>query len=143
MSDTHCNCTMAQRLVGDGCRYCQPDTYIGILSDELADLRKKVDDFSDGIYQMLVEAGASTDIDTMERQVSAAGTKPSHFVRKSFSELRGKLGEAWEELRDLRAYKERTEAGLVELCYLSDAYDRPSLVRLGLWRDPPQAEVQP
>ena len=82
MSDTHCNCncTMAQRLVGDGCRYCQPDTYIDILSDELA---------------------------------------------------------------DLRAYKERTEAGLRALCSLSDAHDRPSLVRLGLWRDPPQAEVQP
>lgn len=111
-----------------------------------AELRKKAGDFSDGIYQMLVEAGASSDIDTMERQVAAAGTKPSHFVRKSFSELRGKLGEAWNELADLRAYKERTEAGLVALCRLpmrgwfKECLQAKSI---GLWRDPPQAEVQP
>lgn len=94
MSDTHCNCTMTQRLVGDGCRYCQPDTYIGILSDELA---------------------------------------------------------------DLRAYKERTEAGLQLRCeaLLELLKDGDVLVRRyakteidwlkqdGLWRDPPQAEVQP
>lgn len=120
--------------------------WVGELQRENADLRKKADDFSDGIYQMLVEAGASSDIDTMERQVSAAGTKPSHFVRKSFSELRGKLGEAWNELADLRAYKERTEAGLVGLSSIVDMHGDVTEDEMrvhGLWRDPPQAEVQP
>ena len=66
-----------------------------------------------------------------------------------------------DELADLRAYKERTEAGLVALSakYAESVHERyggvvddgsrlRSVVRsgikdLGLWRDPPQAEVQP
>lgn len=62
------------------------------------------------------------------------------------------------ELADLRAYKERTEAGLQELrdfmCERwGKAADEPKWefidsldakgCDLGLWRDPPQAEVQP
>ncbi len=61
------------------------------------------------------------------------------------------------ELAELRAYKERTEAGLVALCrdYMGDLYrlhsaealrviraDIETLKLHGLWRDPPQ-EVKP
>lgn len=67
--------------------------------------------------------------------------------------LRRKL----DELADLRAYKERTEAGLQLRCeaLLELLKDGDVLVRRyakteidwlkqdGLWRDPPQAEVQP
>lgn len=62
-----------------------------------------------------------------------------------------------DELADLRAYKERTEAGLQLRCeaLLELLKDGDVLVRRyakteidwlkqdGLWRDPPQAEVQP
>ena len=70
-----------------------------------------------------------------------------------------------DELRDLRAYKERTEAGLVGLSLKVSERDfannglvvyqvqslvhrvrdmvREDMEKRGLWRDPPQAEVQP
>lgn len=67
-----------------------------------------------------------------------------------------KLVRAWvqrekdAELADLRAYKERTEAGLGELCRRAGnsptdyEFLTPDDLRdAGLWRDPPQAEVQP
>ena len=64
-----------------------------------------------------------------------------------------------DELADLRAYKERTEAGLVDLSGAVTLNNRTpddgshhafllntitwKMRRNGLWRDPPQAEVQP
>ena len=51
------------------------------------------------------------------------------------------------KLADLRAYKERTEAGLVDLSQnIRDHGVCPACHKikdLGLWRDPPQAEAQP
>lgn len=53
---------------------------------------------------------------------------------------------ALDELADLRAYKERTEAGLHKLSgmvdHCGDVTEDEMRVH-GLWRDPPQAEVQP
>lgn len=37
-----CKCTMAISMLGEGCRYCQPQNYIDILHDSLADLREEV-----------------------------------------------------------------------------------------------------
>jgi len=51
-----------------------------------------------------------------------------------------------DELADLRAYKERTEAGLHKLSGMIDHFcdvTEDEMRALGLWRDPPQAEVQP
>ncbi len=50
------------------------------------------------------------------------------------------------ELSDLRAYKERTEAGLHKLSDIASMHGDildDEMRDLGLWRDPPQAEVQP
>lgn len=50
------------------------------------------------------------------------------------------------ELADLRAYKERTEAGLHKLSAMVDhcgEVTEGEMRVFGLWRDPPQAEVQP
>lgn len=50
------------------------------------------------------------------------------------------------ELADLRAYKERTEAGLHKLSDIASMHGDildDEMRDLGLWRDPPQAEVQP
>lgn len=50
------------------------------------------------------------------------------------------------ELADLRAYKERTEAGLHKLSAMVDHcgdVTEGEMRVFGLWRDPPQAEVQP
>jgi hypothetical protein len=35
--DKRCKCTFTQSLVGDGCRYCQPQEYIDMLRDEIKD----------------------------------------------------------------------------------------------------------
>lgn len=34
---TKCECTMAQRCTGSGCRYCNPQEYIDMLHDQIAD----------------------------------------------------------------------------------------------------------
>jgi hypothetical protein len=41
--DSKCKCTLAQSLVGDGCRYCQPQYYIDRLRDEIKDMQDDYD----------------------------------------------------------------------------------------------------
>ena len=36
-----CRCTFAQCLVGDGCRYCNPQEYIDRLHERIEDLEKE------------------------------------------------------------------------------------------------------
>ena len=75
------------------------------------------------------------------------------FLRAKVEEVAAWIGPlrqantAWAAANaELRAYKERTEAGLVALCRLpmrgwfKECLQAKSI---GLWRDPPQAEVQP
>ena len=38
-----CECTMAIRVNGDGCRYCQPQEYINLLIEWLKDAREETD----------------------------------------------------------------------------------------------------
>ena len=37
-----CKCTMAQSLVGDGCRICQPDTYMDMLETHLKEADERI-----------------------------------------------------------------------------------------------------
>lgn len=37
-----CPCTFAQRLVGDGCRYCNPQEYIDRLHERIKELEKEL-----------------------------------------------------------------------------------------------------
>jgi hypothetical protein len=39
-----CNCTVAIRVNGEGCRYCQPQTYIEFLSETLDEVRAELAD---------------------------------------------------------------------------------------------------
>lgn len=60
--------------------------------------------------------------------------------------IRCERDEMEKELADLRAYKERTEAGLHKLSDIASMHGDildDEMRDLGLWRDPPQAEVQP
>ena len=41
--DSKCKCTFTQSLVGDGCRYCQPQDYIDRLRDEIKDMQDDYD----------------------------------------------------------------------------------------------------
>lgn len=41
--DSKCKCTLAQSLVGDGCRYCQPQDYIDRLRDEIKGMQDDYD----------------------------------------------------------------------------------------------------
>lgn len=75
------------------------------------------------------------------------------FLRANARHLSARLGPleaantAWAaENADLRAYKERTEAGLHKLSDIASMHGDildDEMRDLGLWRDPPQAEVQP
>lgn len=38
MSESKCQCSFSIRLTGDGCRYCQPQTYIDHLHDSMEDM---------------------------------------------------------------------------------------------------------
>lgn len=75
------------------------------------------------------------------------------FLRANARHLSARLGPleaantAWAAANaELRAYKERTEAGLHKLSgmvdHCGDVTEDEMRVH-GLWRDPPQAEVQP
>ena len=41
--DSKCKCTFTQSLVGDGCRYCQPQDYIDRLRDEIKGMQDDYD----------------------------------------------------------------------------------------------------
>ena len=43
MSRSGCKCTMAKSLTGDGCRYCQPQTYITFLERQAIDDREDME----------------------------------------------------------------------------------------------------
>jgi hypothetical protein len=42
--DKRCKCTFAQYMVGDGCRYCNPQEYIDKLQDIIEDMEKEYDE---------------------------------------------------------------------------------------------------
>lgn len=58
MSDSRCKCTMAISMVGDGCRYCQPQEHIDRLGDIIDDMREEaepthyavIDEYGDILY---------------------------------------------------------------------------------------------
>lgn len=41
--DDRCKCTMAISMVGDGCRYCQPQEYIDRLLEQIEDLEIEIE----------------------------------------------------------------------------------------------------
>lgn len=43
MSDSRCKCTMAISMVGDGCRYCQPQEHIDRLGDIISDMESEAE----------------------------------------------------------------------------------------------------
>ena len=75
------------------------------------------------------------------------------FLRAKVEEVAAWIGPlrqantAWAAANaELRAYKERTEAGLHKLSDIASMHGDildDEMRDLGLWRDPPQAEVQP
>ena len=42
-----CNCNLRTKLVGDGCEKCNPQLTIDLLSDEIAELKKRVNDLDE------------------------------------------------------------------------------------------------
>jgi hypothetical protein len=41
MSDKRCKCPMSISVLGDGCRYCQPQEYIDRLHDQIEDMEQE------------------------------------------------------------------------------------------------------
>lgn len=41
--DARCKCTFTQYMLGDGCRYCQPQDYIDRLHDTIDDMQEEYD----------------------------------------------------------------------------------------------------
>lgn len=43
-----CKCSFRIKMVGDGCRYCNPQYYIDILEDQAADDERRIKELEDG-----------------------------------------------------------------------------------------------
>ena len=41
---SECKCSFSIRVLGDGCRYCQPQTYIDFLEETVTDLEQELED---------------------------------------------------------------------------------------------------
>lgn len=55
-------------------------------------------DLLDGQFAMLQAAGGSGDIDQLQQQLNAAGTKPSHFIKKQIDDRDSRIAELQEKL---------------------------------------------
>ena len=44
---SECKCSLSIRVLGDGCRYCQPQTYIDFLEGAVTDLEQELEDKED------------------------------------------------------------------------------------------------
>lgn len=42
--DNRCKCSFTQYMLGDGCRYCQPQEYIDRLHDTIKDMQEEYDE---------------------------------------------------------------------------------------------------
>ncbi len=76
---------------------------------------KLIGDLVDTVEACLRAAGASEDFDEMERQVVAAGTKPSHFIKRQFEEKNLRIVELEEECRSRSEAMELLEDLCVEI----------------------------
>ena len=54
MSD-QCKCDMRTKLVGDGCRFCNPQILIGMLSDETEELEKEIDALRNQVAELQLD----------------------------------------------------------------------------------------
>jgi cell division protein FtsB len=50
-------------------------------------------DLLDTVYNCLMAAGGPSDIDELQKEVNAAGPKPSHFVKAQFDKLNAQISE--------------------------------------------------
>ena len=41
---SECKCSLIIRVLGDGCKYCQPQTYIDFLEKAVTDLEQELED---------------------------------------------------------------------------------------------------
>ena len=71
-------------------------------SQNQSGITEKERDLIDTVSACLIAAGASEDLDEMERQVKAAGTKPSHFVQAQFQKLQDEVKQLRVFARDVR-----------------------------------------
>lgn len=71
MADSRCKCSMAHSLTGDGCRYCQPQTYIDHLEYEITEDRKEAQIRADLVDQLIGYA---------EHDIDCERSKPGKVV---------------------------------------------------------------
>lgn len=66
-----CQCTMAQSMVGDGCRYCQPQAYIDRLHDLMEEDERRADTAEEIARRVvsLVHPHASEDTERYREEV--------------------------------------------------------------------------
>jgi hypothetical protein len=53
MSASKCECSMAIAVLGDGCRYCQPQEYINQLEEWLDEERARVAELESALQKLL------------------------------------------------------------------------------------------
>lgn len=86
-SDERCKCSLAISMTGNGCRYCQPQTYIDMMQGEIEEARKQL-------------ASAETRIRELEAGYSRLADAASEFAYDTAS---------WREAEDCWTHKEDVE----------------------------------
>ena len=76
MSDQRCKCPMTISVTGDGCRYCQPQSYIDSLGEWLDEERARVAELEDLIRYAQVESGVCMCGEDIQTHNQVSGHSP-------------------------------------------------------------------
>lgn len=52
LHDPRCKCEFRIKMVGDGCRYCQPQGYIDRLHDQIEDMQMDIDSYERDLEEL-------------------------------------------------------------------------------------------
>ena len=87
-----CTCTMAQKLVGDGCYKCNPEIHIDHLNDELAEVRQQRDELFEALSEQLAKiAGLEAELAKVDKLAASPKINKTLVYGRFFEKYREEL----------------------------------------------------